>query len=472
MATGRNIDIAAVIDDAPISSLQRKAIGICLVLAVLDGFDATLMGFVIPALSEDWGVEPASFALTLTVSTGSMVLGSLLFGPVADRYGRRITTVLCTAIFAVFTLATVFAADMTTLMILRAFAGLGLGGVLPNLIALSSEYSPARARATVVTIVVAGMNLGAFVAGFVASAVIPAFGWRAMFVIGGVLPLVMAAAALRFLPESVRFLSLRGDNTRAAILLGAIDPSAGVTTEDRFVSTDTRVKKSPIGALFERGRLAETLVLWGVFVINFLVIYFLLSWMPSLFTQAGLGSSVSLVAASLFSLGGMTGALTIGWITDRIGNAFLTVMGGYALGAIFVIVTALVVGTGSAVLVFAAIFVVGFGMSGSSAGIIALAATVYPVEVRATGVGWAVGVGRIGSIIGPGIGGLLIASGLGAMSIFTVMVIPHTRRRDAARCACLSQSRMDRGCGYALAGAGLCRAGGNSKDLSFGPAIA
>lgn len=424
MATGRDVDIAAVIDAAPISPLQRRAIGICLVLAILDGFDATLMGFVIPAMSEDWGVAPASFALTLAVSTGSMVVGSLLFGPVADKYGRRTTTIVCTAIFSLFTLSAVLATDMTSLMVLRVLAGLGLGGVLPNLIALSSEYSPARARATVVTIVVAGMNLGAFVAGFVASAVIPAFGWRAMFVIGGLLPLVMAAAALGLLPESVRFLSIRGDNARAATLLGRIAPNAGVTSSDRFVMNEAPVTKSPVGALFERGRLAGTLMLWGVFVINFLVIYFLLSWMPSLFNQAGLGSSVSLVAASLFSLGGMVGALTIGWITDRIGNAFLTVMGGYALGAIFVVVTALVVGTGSSALVFAAIFVVGFGMSGSSAGIIALAATIYPVEARATGVGWAVGVGRVGSIVGPAVGGLLIASGLGAMSIFTLMVIP------------------------------------------------
>ncbi|WP_416062686.1 MFS transporter [Rhodococcus indonesiensis] len=422
MSSTRDVDITKIIDDAPLSSLQKRVLVLCLGLAILDGIDAQLIGFVIPAMSADWGLSPASFGFTLALSTGAMVVGSLLFGPLADRYGRRRIIIVCTVVFAVFTLATALVTSMTALIVLRVIAGLGLGGVTPNLIAMVSEYSPARIRATMVTVTVAGMSLGGFLGGFAAAFLIPEFGWQALFVVGGVLPLILTAVVIRWLPESVKFLVAGGRTEEAARIVDKIAARERVTATSRFVQDTSAATKSPVGALFQGGRAVDTVLLWGVFVINFLVIYFLLSWMPTLFGEGGRSASTALLAASLFNLGGMTGALTFGRITDRIGNGFVVVMAGYTLGAVCTALVAMLLGSGWVLLV--AVFFVGFGMSGSSAGIIAIAAAVYPVAVRATGVGWAMGIGRIGSIAGPAVGALLIAAGLGAQSIFLLTIVP------------------------------------------------
>jgi len=418
----RDVDIVELIDRSALSSLQKRVLALCLGLAILDGVDAQLIGFVIPAMSEDWRIEPASFGLALALSTGAMVVGSLVFGSLADRYGRRRIIIVCTVVFSVFTLATAFVTSMGALIVLRVIAGLGLGGVTPNLVAMVSEYSPARTRATMVTVTVAGMSLGGFVGGFCAAFLIPRFGWQSLFLLGGLLPLVLVAVSIRWLPESVKFLVARGQTEKAADIMGQIAPDEKVPATARFAQEPATASKSSVGALFQGGRGVDTVLLWGVFVINFLVIYFLLSWMPTLFGEGGQSASTALLAASLFNLGGMTGALTFGRITDRIGNGFVVVMAGYTLGAVCTGLVAMLLGSGWLLLV--TVFFVGFGMSGSSAGIIAIAATVYPVSVRATGVGWAMGIGRIGSIAGPAVGALLIAAGLGARSIFLLTIVP------------------------------------------------
>lgn len=431
MGSVRDVNISSLIDDRPVTGLQKRAIAICLTLAVLDGMDAQLIGFAIPALSDEWDLSKASFGLLLAVSSAAMVVGSLVFGPVADKWGRRRVILVCTVIFAVFTLASALATSMTALIVLRILAGIGLGGVTPNLIALTSEYSPARVRATMVTIVVAGMSLGGFVGGLVAAQLIPAFGWQSIFVAGGVLPLVAVLGAWVWLPESGKFLAARGDHDGVARIVSAIDPRVDLTGSVRFTQDTQVVAKSPVRELFTAGRGVDTALLWVVFVVNFLVIYFLFGWMPSLFSEAGQSSATAITAAALFNLGGMAGALSAGWITDRVAAtwgsggsraAYVVVMGGYTLGAVFIGVVAMVLANPALLLV--AICVVGFGISGSSAGIIAIAASIYPVAARSTGIGWAMGVGRVGSIIGPTIGAALIAAGLDARTIFLAMAMP------------------------------------------------
>ncbi|MGW0174300.1 MFS transporter [Rhodococcus sp. NPDC003322] len=432
MARAREVNISQLIDTAPVSVLQKRAIALCLALAILDGMDAQLIGFAIPALSEDWGLSKASFGLLLALSSGAMVVGSLVFGPVADRWGRRRVILLCTVLFSVFTLASAFAPSMGVLIVLRVLAGIGLGGVTPNLIALTSEYSPARNRSTLVTIVVAGMSLGGFLGGLAAAQLIPAYGWESIFLAGGVLPLVVAALAWAGLPESGKFLAARGDHAGAAKILSAIAPGADLSGAVHFTQDTVVVTKSPVRELFANGRALDTVLLWVVFVINFLVIYFLFGWMPSLFSQAGQSASTAILAAALFNLGGMAGALSVGHITDRVAAAwgqsggsraaYAVVMGGYTLGALFI--GAVAMSLSNPTLLLITICVVGFGISGSSAGIIAIAASIYPVAARSTGIGWAMGIGRIGSIVGPTVGAALIAAGMDARTIFLLMVVP------------------------------------------------
>lgn len=432
MASTREVNISHLIDTAPVSALQKRAIALCLALAILDGMDAQLIGFAIPALSEDWGVSKASFGLLLALSSGAMVVGSLLFGPVADRWGRRRVILVCTVLFSVFTLASALAPSMGALIVLRILAGIGLGGVTPNLIALTSEYSPARNRSTMVTIVVAGMSLGGFLGGLAAAQLIPAYGWQSIFVAGGVLPLVVAAVAWVWLPESGKFLAARGDQAAVAKIVAAIDPRTDLSGSVRFTQDTVVAAKSPVRELFAQGRALDTVLLWAVFVINFLVIYFLFGWMPSLFSQAGQSASNAILAAALFNLGGMAGALSVGRITDKVAAAwgrsggsraaYAVVMGGYSIGALFI--GAVAMSLGNSTLLLITICIVGFGISGSSAGIIAIAASIYPVAARSTGIGWAMGIGRIGSIVGPTAGAALIAAGMDARTIFLLMVAP------------------------------------------------
>ena len=453
MARAREVNISQLIDTAPVSALQKRAIALCLALAVLDGMDAQLIGFAIPALSEDWGLSKASFGLLLALSSGAMVVGSLLFGPVADRWGRRRVILVCTVLFSVFTLASAFAPSMGVLIVLRILAGIGLGGVTPNLIALTSEYSPARSRATLVTVVVAGMSLGGFLGGLAAAQLIPAYGWQSIFVAGGVLPLIAAAFAWRWLPESGKFLAARGDHDAVSKIVAAISPQTDLSDEVRFTQDSVAETKSPVRELFAGGRAVDTGLLWMVFVVNFLVIYFLFGWMPTLFSEAGQSSSNAILAAALFNLGGMAGALSVGRITDRVAAAwgssggpraaYAVVMAGYSIGALFI--GAVAMSLANSALLLVAICVVGFGISGSSAGIIAIAASIYPVAARSTGIGWAMGVGRIGSIVGPTVGAALIAAGMDARTIFLLMIVPtglavltlgvlllRERRRDRA----------------------------------------
>ncbi|WP_256993613.1 MFS transporter [Rhodococcus sp. 06-418-5] len=421
MSNTRSIDVTSVIDNAPFSRIQKKAIGLCIAIAIIDGFDAQSIGFAAPAIAADWDVPVSSFGLVFSLGLVGMMLGGMIFGPISDRYGRRNVIVGCTVAFAVFTLSTSMSTSVEMLMILRFMTGLGLGGITPNLIALASEYAPGRIRSTVVTIVVCGFSLGGFFGGFLAAYLIPTFGWHFLFVVGGILPLFLAVYSYFTLPESVRYLTVNGRTAEAANILDQVSPGS-VPPGSSLTLPETASNKSSVGALFSEGRTSRTVILWSIFFMNLLVIYFVLSWMPSLFKEAGLTASVALVATALFNLGGVVGGITIGRLADRRERPFGVIATSYVLGAVFIGVVA--VAFHIVPLMLIAVFVVGVGVSGSQTGISAVAASAYPTIARATGVGWAYGVGRIGSIIGPTLGGFLIAIGLGAVNIFTLTMIP------------------------------------------------
>ena len=432
MSATREVNISKFIDESPVSGLQKRVFALVLTLAVLDGLDAQVIGFVIPALSAEWDAPVQSFGLLLALSGAAMLLGSFAFGPVADKWGRKRVILITTMIFSVFTLASAFAPSMGVLIVLRFIAGLGLGGVAPNLIAIGSEYSPIRLRSTMIAVVAAGMSLGGFLGGFAASQVIPILGWEAMFIIGGVLPLLMIPLAAAYIPESPKFMAANGRDQAVRKVYDAMAGTAADTSPVTFTYDSSAVTKSPVREIFAEGRATTTFLLWGVFLINFLVLYFLFGWMPSLFSEAGQPASMALMAASLFNIGGMIGALTIGRITDLVASrwrkvseaqsAFIVVMGAYTLGAVFIGTVAMVLG--NATLLIIAVCLVGFGISGGSAGILAIASALYPVEARSTGIGWAMGVGRVGTIVGPAAGAGLIAAGMGAKSIFIALIVP------------------------------------------------
>ncbi|WP_395307917.1 MFS transporter [Mycobacterium sp. AMU20-3851] len=421
---GAWIDLSKTIDTAPVSALQRRTIVLLVILAILDGFDAMMLGYAVPSIARDWEVGTAEFGVVLSASAAAMVFGSILFGSLSDRFGRRRVILAGTLLFSIFTLLTAFAESMPVLIALRIVTGLALGGVTPNLIAMASEFTPKRIRGTVVTILVSAMSMGGFVGGLTAATLIPSYGWKALFIVGGGLPLVVALVAVRLLPESIAFVSMSGNREKCVELLRALDPQASVTADAKFVyASDEAPEKASVTRLFAPGRATATLAVWGIFFINYLILYFLMGWMPTLFEGAGMSTALASTAVALFALGGVVGGISLGRVADRLSNPARVAMGSYLLAAAFILVTAAVMGVSTG-LTLLGVFVVGVGVLGSLAIMNVIAATIYPTSIRGSGVGWALGIGRLGSISGPAAGAIALAIGLGASTIFSVMAIP------------------------------------------------
>jgi MFS transporter, AAHS family, 4-hydroxybenzoate transporter len=415
------IDVAGFIDEQPVSRFQIRLLLACAAVLFLDGFDTQAIGYVAPEIARDWGLARGALGPVFSAGLFGLMIGALVFGPIADRIGRKKIIVFSTAAFGIGTLATVFAQDVSSLFVIRFLTGLGLGGALPNAVALTSEFSPHRRRATMVMAMFVGFSVGAALGGLIAAALIPAFGWRSMFVIGGIAPLLLVPFLALRLPESIRFLALTGRaDARVAETLTWIAPSARFPSGSQFGMHEEKLTGLPVAHLFSEGRAWATLVFWVVFFMSLLDIYLLSNWLPTVLND--LGASVSMAAAvgAMLQVGGVIGTFTLGQFIDRFSFRALSLTYLVGSGA----VAAIGLSGQSIVLAALAIFCAGFCIVGGQIASNALAATYYPTMVRATGVGWALGIGRVGSIVGPLIGGVLFARHVGVDSLFLAAAVP------------------------------------------------
>lgn len=329
-------------------------------------------------------------------------------------------------IFGVGSLLTAMATTIEALSVFRVLTGLGMGGAMPNAIALTSEYMPARHRSMAVTAMICGFSLGAAVGGFVAAALIPRYGWQAVFVAGGVTPLLIAAVAAAVLPESIRFLLLRGNRPdEAARSLARIAP--GVEVPRALLTGGVAGLEADGGGagrirdLFTEGRAPVTVLIWVVYFMNLLNLYFLNSWLPTIMSDAGIPVETAIRVTALFQVGGIAGALVLGRVLDRY-RSFRVLAVCFLWAAVWVFLTG---EAGASVpLLIVAMLAAGVGVIGGQNASHALSAEFYPTAVRSTGVGWALGIGRIGSIIGPIVGGYLLAQGGGARHVFWAAAVP------------------------------------------------
>jgi AAHS family 4-hydroxybenzoate transporter-like MFS transporter len=431
---GGAIDVADFIDQQPVGAFQIKLLATCAAVLFLDGFDTQAIGYVAPALAKEWGLIKGALGPVFSAGLFGLMIGALVFGPLADRIGRKKIIILSTVAFGIGSLATAFVQDVNSLLAIRFLTGLGLGGAMPNAIAMTSEFNPRRRRATMVMIMFCGFSVGAALGGLLAAALIPQFGWRSVFVVGGVAPLLLAPILLLRLPESVRFLALTGRaHQRVAELLATINPKAAFAPGTRFVIHEPELCGIPVLHLFRDGRTAVTLLLWVVFFMSLLDLYFLSNWLPTVLND--LGASVSSAAAigSMLQVGGVVGTFALGSIIDRFSFRALALVyfiAVFAVGAIGQL-------GHSVVFVTMAIFAAGFCIVGGQIAANALAAGFYPTSVRATGVGWALGIGRVGSIVGPLIGGALLSAKWTTASVFEAAA-------GAALCAALAAFSLSR----------------------------
>jgi MFS transporter, AAHS family, 4-hydroxybenzoate transporter len=419
MGLASAIEISHLVDNRPIDRWLIGVTALCALVLVFDGYDTQAIGYVAPALVKEFNTTRSSLGPVFSAGLFGLLLGSLICGPAADRFGRRVVMIAATGWFALCAVVTPFAPSLDHLFVLRLLTGLGLGGALPNAVALVSEYAPKRRRATMITITFCGFSIGAAIGGALASWIVPHLGWRPVFYVGGAGPLLVLPLLWFRLPESLRILVIRRNCERqiSAILARMGHPALAA---HRLVPEDRELRFAVIH-LFEDHRAIPTLLLWTAFFMNLVTLYFLTNWMPIITNAAGVSVSEAVLITVMFQVGGTVGALALGRLIDWLSAH--GVLGASFFGAALLIAAMGIAGDSFAVLAMLS-FGAGFCVVGSQIGANALASTFYPAAAHATGVGWALGIGRLGAIAGPLLGGLIVARNWSTATVFVLGAIP------------------------------------------------
>ncbi|HMA49028.1 MAG TPA: MFS transporter [Magnetospirillaceae bacterium] len=406
------LDLESVIDSLRVTRFQIAIVTLCMMVAMVDGFDTQAIALAAPEIAAAWQAPPAAFGLVFGAGLLGGLLGAMMFGTAGDSYGRKPALLAAVLLFSLVSLLTPFAASIPGLLLIRLVTGLGLGGALPCIISITSEYAPRRLRATLVSLMFCGFPLGAVVGGVAAARMIPAWGWPSLFFAGSAIPLLLLPLLARGVPESARFLALRGREEAVVRILARMQCAelwngrlGGAPAESR----------SPVASLFSGGRRAGTLLLWVTLFLSLLLTYFLINWIPILARQSGIGIQTAVLAVSALNLGAIGGCLAIGRLVDRYGPA-LPIAAGFACGAVAIALIGASDGAGGLLLGLA--LLAGLFSIGAQMCTIALCSSFYETSLRATGVGWAIGVGRIGAVVGPVLGGVLLSSGVPVQSLF------------------------------------------------------
>ncbi|MBI3143919.1 MAG: MFS transporter [Pseudogulbenkiania sp.] len=419
------VDVKALIDGQGLSRYQWLVLFFCFSILALDGFDTAAIGYVAPALVAEWGIGRPSLAPVLSAALFGLAFGAMAAGPSADRFGRKNILVLSTLLFAVFSLLTAYASDVSSLVVLRFLTGLGLGAAMPNAVTLMAEMAPASRRSFVVNAVYVGFPLGAAGGGFVSAWVIPHHGWQGVFLLGGILPLFLLPFMIRHLPESVVYMTAkRYPLEKIRNVLERICQH-DLSQVKEFVLGELQAKgkteKSALGLILSKPFLLATMMLWVTYFMGLLIFYLLTNWMPLMMKDAGFSIEKAAVLTALFPLGGGIGTLVSGVLMDKFNP-------GRVLSMVYVLAAILLIAVGqsmdSIVLFSVLVFLAGVMVTGAQASLPSLAAPLYPTQGRATGIAWMLGVGRFGGIVGALLGGVLLGMKLPFSQILILLAIP------------------------------------------------
>lgn len=406
-----------MLDGVRFRGLPLLVMGCAAAILVLDGFDIQIIGFAAPSLTLEFGIERQALGPVLAAALLGMALGAFAGGLAGDRWGRRPTLIASTGVIGAATLAAAMAASIDTLMFWRLITGIGLGGTLPNATALMAEYAPRRWRSQAIAATIIGVPVGGMIGAALAAEIVPVLGWRLLFVIGAALPLLLAASMYFLLPESARFLATRADRRgELAALLDRIEPGRDHSGTEPFVpSAPTAPEPAGLRALFSRELVRDTIAAWLVFGTNVFAVYAFFNWIPVVLTSVGLDIATAVRASLVFNLAGVIGAVANAWIIARFGSRWpLVALSALAVAALFYLSRLPLGGDGTAALLpalMAGVAVAGLAVNAVQIGMYAVSAHIYPTRCRSSGVGWALGIGRIGGILSSFGGALLLARG-------------------------------------------------------------
>jgi benzoate transport len=419
-----NNKIRDIVNHAPMSRFQVGCVAICVVLNMLDGFDVLVMAFTAPAVSADWGLKGAQLGALLSAGLFGMAAGSLFLAPWADRFGRRVVILTSLILITFGMLLSAAAQSAGQLAALRVLTGIGIGGMLASINVITAEYSSDKWRSTAISIQVIGYPIGATIGGSIAAVLIAQHGWRSAFLFGAIASLLMVPVVIWRLPESMDFLLARRP-VRALERLNDLMRKMSQATVPQLPELATieqpHGRGNPLARLFTGGLARSTALIWLSFFLLMFNFYFVLSWTPKLLVAAGLSNQQGITGGVLLNLGGIIGGVLFGFLSSRLKLKWLTaaylVISAVALVVFGMFASQLAMAFITALLIGAFIF-------GSMAGLYALAPRIYPAAIRTTGMGWSIGIGRIGAILAPTIVGILIDGGWKTADLYYVFSIP------------------------------------------------
>ncbi|MDC5669950.1 aromatic acid/H+ symport family MFS transporter [Acinetobacter baumannii] len=413
------VNINELIDKARFTSFHWKVLIWCLLIIIFDGYDLVIYGVALPLLMQQWSLTAVEAGLLASAALFGMMFGAMIFGTLSDKLGRKKTILICVTLFSGFTFIGAFAKGPTEFAILRFIAGLGIGGVMPNVVALMTEYAPKKIRSTLVAIMFSGYAIGGMTSALLGAWLVKDMGWQIMFLIAGI-PLLLLPLIWKFLPESLAFLVKSNHSEQAKSIVSKIAPQIQVNANTQLVLNESTTTDAPVRALFQQGRTFSTFMFWIAFFMCLLMVYALGSWLPKLMLQAGYSLGASMLFLFALNIGGMVGAIGGGALADRFHlKPVITIM--FIVGSAALILLGI---NSPQFILYSLIAIAGAATIGSQILLYTFVAQFYPTALRSTGMGWASGIGRIGAIIGPVLTGALLTLELPHQMNFLAIAIP------------------------------------------------
>jgi len=414
----RSVNVSDVIGKSKLNAFYLASFLVLLLTMIIDGSELAVYGTSLPVLIESTGISPTVFGLIGTFAQYAMMLGGLIFGMSSDKFGRKITLIICVLFYSIGTGMFGLSNSPVEFAIWRMVAGMGLAGVAPICVALVSEYSPIKNRVTLITLITVGPPMGGIIAPLLGLIFLPSGSWRALYLIGFI-PIVMIIFIIKYVPESMERL-IKGDKRIVGNILKKANPDFDPSPNDEYVSnTSEKPKKAALAALFKDGMLRNTILFWVAFICVTFSLTSINTWLPKLMTGQGYPLYNSLMFTLIFALGAMPAIAFAGWVVNRLGykKAIITYLGITTVLVLLMLVKA------GVVILFVILFFSGGGLYGAFGLIYSYTAGNYPIAYRGTGIGWAGSMGRFGASFGPIIGGLLIAADPSTANQFMFLII-------------------------------------------------